>query len=191
MLSPNPAVKFTYEDYQHTPEDKRYELLDGELIMVPAPNLEHQRIGIRLGALLHGFVQERGLGEVFHAPCDVVLSNTDVVQPDLLFVSNERAHLLLGGANVLGAPDLVVEILSPSTAGRDRTLKRAPVRQVWREGILASRFRRPDGDGAAARRGCLRGGGHLRRGANDDLVHTHRFLRWLKRDFLARSVASI
>ena len=85
MLSPNPAVKFTYEDYQHTPEDKRYELLDGELIMVPAPNLEHQRIGIRLGALLHGFVQERGLGEVFHAPfhapCDVVLSNTDVVQP--------------------------------------------------------------------------------------------------------------
>ena len=136
MLSPNPAVKFTYEDYQHTPEDKRYELLDGELIMVPAPNLEHQRIGIRLGALLHGFVQERGLGEVFHAPCDVVLSNTDVVQPDLLFVSNERAHLLLGGANVLGAPDLVVEILSPSTAGRDRTLKRAlyakyGVKEYW------------------------------------------------------------
>ena len=55
----------------------------------------------------------------------MVLSDTDVVQPDLLFVSTERAHLLLGGANVLGAPDLVVEILSPSTAGRDRTLKRA------------------------------------------------------------------
>ena len=136
MLSPNPAVKFTYEDYQHTPEDKRYELLDGELIMVPAPNLGHQRIGIRLGALLHGFVQERGLGEVFHAPCDVVLSNTDVVQPDLLFVSNERAHLLLGGDNVRGAPDLVVEIFSPSTAGRDRTLKRAlyakyGVKEYW------------------------------------------------------------
>ena len=136
MLSPNPAVKFTYEDYQHTPEDKRYELLDGELIMVPAPNLKHQRIGIRLGALLHGFVQKRGLGEVFPAPCDVVLSNTDVVQPDLLFVSNERAHLLLGGASVLGAPDLVVEILSPSTAGRDRTLKRAlyakyGVKEYW------------------------------------------------------------
>ena len=136
MLSPNPAVKFTYEDYQHTPEDKRYELLDGELIMAPAPNLGHQRIGIRLGALLHSFVQERGLGEVFHAPCDVVLSSTDVVQPDLLFVSNERAHLLLGGANVLGAPDLVVEILSPSTAGRDRTLKRAlyakyGVKEYW------------------------------------------------------------
>ncbi len=136
MLSPNPAVKFTYEDYQHTPEDKRYELLDGELIVVPAPNLEHQRIDARLGVLLYTFVEQRGLGEVFFASCDVVLSNTDVVQPDLLFVSNERAHLLLGGDNVLGAPDLVVEILSPSTAGRDRTLKRAlyakhGVKEYW------------------------------------------------------------
>ena len=136
MVSPNPAIKFTYEDYQHTPEDQRFELLDGELTMVPAPNLRHQRIGTRLGALLHAFVQERDLGEVFHAPCDVVLSNTDVVQPDLLFVCEERAHLLLGGDNVLGAPDLVVEILSPSTAGRDRTLKRAlyakhGVKEYW------------------------------------------------------------
>ena len=136
MLSPNPAIKFTYEDYQHTPDDQRYELLDGELIMVPAPNLGHQRIGTQLGWRLAQFVTERGLGEVFFAPCDVVLSNTDVVQPDLLFVSHERAHLLLGGANVLGAPDLVVEILSPSTAGRDRKLKRAlyakhGVREYW------------------------------------------------------------
>ena len=136
MLSPNPAVKFTYEDYQHTPDDKRYELLDGELIMVPAPNLGHQRIGAKLGTQLYTFVEEKGLGEVFFAPCDVVLSNTDVVQPDLLFVSNERAHLLLGGDNVRGAPDLVVEILSPSTAGQDRTLKRAlyfkhGVKEYW------------------------------------------------------------
>ena len=136
MLSPNPAIKFTYQDYQHTPDDQHYELLDGELIMVPAPNLGHQRIGTQLGWRLAQFVTERGLGEVFFAPCDVVLSNTDVVQPDLLFVSHERAHLLLGGANVLGAPDLVVEILSPSTAGRDRKLKRAlyakhGVREYW------------------------------------------------------------
>ena len=66
----------------------------------------------------------------------MVLSKTDVVQPDLLFVSDERAHLLLGGDNVLGAPDLVVEILSPATAGRDRTLKRAlyarhGVKEYW------------------------------------------------------------
>ena len=125
MLSSTPAVKFTYEDYQHTPADQHYELLDGELIMALAPNLGHQRIGTQLGWRLAQFVAEKGLGEVFFAPCDVVLSNTDVVQPDLLFVSRERAHLLLGGANVLGAPDLVVEILSPATAGRDRMLKRA------------------------------------------------------------------
>ncbi len=136
MLSPNPAVKFTYEDYQHTPEDKRYELLEGALIMAPAPNLGHQRIGTRIGTRLYTFVEERGLGEVFFAPCDVVLSDADVVQPDLLFVSNERAHLLFGGANVCGAPDLVVEILSSSTAGRDRTLKRAlyakhGVKEYW------------------------------------------------------------
>ena len=136
MLSPTPTVKFTYQDYQHTPDDQRYELLDGELIMVPAPNLGHQRIGTQLGWRLAQFVTEKGRGEVFFAPCDVVLSNTDVVQPDLLFVSHERAHLLLGGDNVLGAPDLVVEILSPSTAGRDRTLKRAlyakhGVREYW------------------------------------------------------------
>ena len=66
---------------------------------------------MNLGSLLHAFVKERGLGEVLSAPCDVVLSNTDVVQPDLLFVSREREHILLGGENVLGAPDLVVEIL--------------------------------------------------------------------------------
>ena len=68
MLSPNPAVKFTYEDYRHTPEDQRYELLDGELIMAPAPNLGHQRIDTRLGALLHTFVETRNLGEVFPRP---------------------------------------------------------------------------------------------------------------------------
>ena len=124
MLNPTPAIKFTYQDYQHTPEDQHYELLDGELIMAPAPNLGHQQISVSLGARLYTFVQKQDLGKVFHAPCDVVLSNADVVQPDLLFVSHQRAHLLLGGANVLGAPDLVVEILSPSTAGRDRTLKR-------------------------------------------------------------------
>ena len=125
MVIPNPAIKFTYEDYKHTPDDKRYELLDGELIMAPAPNLGHQEVDANLGARMVLFVKDRGLGKVFHAPCDVVLSNTDVVQPDLLFVSREREHILLGGDNVQGAPDLVVEILSPSTAGRDRTVKSA------------------------------------------------------------------
>ncbi len=125
VISATPTIKRTYADYCRTPDDERYELLGGELSMVPAPSLGHQRVDTRLGALLHLFVQERGLGEVFHAPCDVVLSEVDVVQPDLLFVSNARAHILFSGANVQGAPDLVVEILSPSTAERDRTRKRA------------------------------------------------------------------
>ncbi len=125
MVAPNTATKFTYEDYKHTPDDTRYELIDGDLIMAPAPNLGHQGIDMDLGSALNAFVKERGLGKVFSAPCDVLLSNTDVVQPDLLFVSREREHILLGGVNVQGAPDLVVEILSPSTEGRDRTVKRA------------------------------------------------------------------
>ena len=136
MVSSKPVVKFTYEDYRNTPADKRYELLNGELILAPAPRLPHQRVGMALGTRLHMFVNERGLGEVFASPCDVLLSDTDVVQPDLLFVSRERSDILLGGDNIRGAPDLVIEILSPSTSGLDRTLKRRlyakhGVREYW------------------------------------------------------------
>lgn len=136
MASSTPAVKLTYDDYRNTPDDKRYELLDAELVVAPVPRLPHQRVGMRLGALFHMFVKARGLGEVFSAPCDVVLSDTDVVQPDLLFVSSEREHVLHGGDNVRGAPDVVIEILSPATAARDRTIKRAlyakhGVREYW------------------------------------------------------------
>ena len=116
-------TKFTYEDYKHTPEDKRYELLDGDLIMVPAPKVTHQRNTKKLAKLLDDFVEERELGELFIAPCDMVLSETDVVQPDILFVSKERSYIVTED-NIRGAPDLVVEVLSPSTAQRDRTLKR-------------------------------------------------------------------
>ena len=136
MATAQPVLKFTYEHYRTTPEDKRYELLDGDLLMTPAPNLKHQRVQLELAMQLGGFVKERALGEFFFAPCDVVLSNHDVVQPDLLFVSRERAHLLSGGDNVRGAPDLVVEVLSPTTADRDRGYKHAlyakhGVREYW------------------------------------------------------------
>ena len=124
MAIPNPIVKFTYEDYLNAPEDKRYELLDGELVMTPAPGERHQSISILLGSKLFQFASENSLGRVYLAPFDVVLSDVDVVQPDLLFVSNERDHIITP-ANIQGAPDLVVEILSPSTAERDKTFKRA------------------------------------------------------------------
>ena len=112
------ATRLTYQDYLSMDGDERYELIDGELIMAAAPNREHQRAIGKLGYGMYGFVAERDLGEFYYAPFDVVLSDTDVVQPDLLFVSKEREEIVTP-ANVQGAPDLVVEILSPSSARRD------------------------------------------------------------------------
>ena len=120
----NPIIKFTYEDYLNTPDDTRYELLDGELVALSSPEEFHQRVSILLGAKLVQFAVEHSLGRIYHAPFDVVLSDMDVVQPDLIFVSNERADIITP-ANIQGAPDLVVEILSPSTATRDKTFKRS------------------------------------------------------------------
>ena len=116
------AMKHTYADYLETSDDERYELLNGELIMAAAPLIAHQYILIKLVAKVETFVDERNLGTVYCAPFDVVLSDTNVVQPDLLFISNERAHIITR-ENIQGAPDLVVEILSPSTAERDRSVK--------------------------------------------------------------------
>jgi len=119
------AIKFTYTDYKNLPESEtaRYELLGGDLVMVPSPNEYHQRICGNLQFLLRAFVRETGAGSVYHAPLDVVLSSENVVQPDILFISRQRAHIITEN-NVQGAPDLVIEILSPATADRDRTYKR-------------------------------------------------------------------
>ena len=117
------AAKLTYQDYLDTPGDERYELLDGELILVASPNEDHQTASIVLAARMYSFVNENDLGRVFHAPYDVLLSASDVVQPDLLFISKEREHIRTP-ANIQGAPDLVVEILSPSSARRDWGHKR-------------------------------------------------------------------
>ncbi len=117
------TTKLTYEDYLKTSDDERLELLDGVLTLPPAPNTAHQSVQTELGWRLARFVRERDLGHVFFAPTDVVLSNTDVVQPDLLFISRERADIITP-ANIQGAPDLIVEIRSESTAERDETLKR-------------------------------------------------------------------
>lgn len=112
------AVRQTYTDYCATPDDERYELLDGNLMMVPAPNRKHQHVLLTLAAKLRDFTEEHRLGTVYVAPFDVVLSDTDVVQPDVLFISRAREHMVTDD-NVRGAPDLVIEILSPSTADRD------------------------------------------------------------------------
>ena len=124
VATAQPAVKLTYEDYCAAPADNRYELLGGELIMVPAPNIKHQTVQVKLTTRLGLFIEGRALGTLLTAPCDVFLSDSNIVQPDLLFVSREREHLLSDGEKVRGAPDLVVEILSPSTADKDRGSKR-------------------------------------------------------------------
>lgn len=115
--------KLTYEDYAKTSDDERYELLDGELVFMPSPKEIHQRILVRLGALLYTFVTENFLGSVYVAPFDVVLSDTNTLQPDILFISNERSHIITE-ANVQGGPDLAIEIISPSDPNRDRVHKR-------------------------------------------------------------------
>ena len=123
MVSPKPRTKLTYEDYAKTPDDERWELIDGELFRMPSPNVAHQRTSMRLASRMAPFVEERDLGIVLAAPMDVVLSDHDTVEPDLLFISNERMGIITR-LNIQGAPDLVVEIHSPSTAQRDLTAKR-------------------------------------------------------------------
>ena len=135
MVTQRARIKFTYEDYRSTPEDKRYQLLDGELIMTAAPRRAHQKADMEITLVLGDYVKENDLGEVYSAPFDVVFSDTDVVQPDLLFVSKERLYII-NEDNVRGAPDLVIEILSPSTASLDRNFKRAlyarhGVKEFW------------------------------------------------------------
>jgi len=135
MVTQKPKAKLTYADYAKTPDDERWELIDGELFMAPSPKEAHQRNQIRLSSRMFFFAEENDLGTVYYAPLDVVLSDTDVVQPDLLFVSKERGHIITED-NVQGAPDLVVEIRSESTARRDWTVKRElyarhGVREYW------------------------------------------------------------
>lgn len=116
-------IRLTYEDYCLLPNDgKRYEIIDGELFVSPAPIPKHQIFVSNLLYYLADFVKRRGLGRVFTAPIDVVFSQHDVVEPDLIYISKSRASILTR-ANVQGAPDLVVEVLSESTQKTDQTTK--------------------------------------------------------------------
>jgi Uma2 family endonuclease len=135
MTQPKPGTKLTVADYTNTPGHRRYQLLDGELILAPSPTTSHQRISRRILVALEIFLVASELGEVFCAPMDVVLSENDVAQPDILFVSGARNEIVTE-ANIQGAPDMVVEILSPGTIRYDRGYKlalygRHGVRECW------------------------------------------------------------
>jgi len=140
-LAHNLSRRYTYADYLHWPEDERWELIDGEAWnMSPAPTLGHQAVSMRLGYIFHGHLRERGC-QVFAAPVDVALAPAEaaddaidtVVQPDLVVVCDSEK---LRGTHVRGAPDLVVEIVSPSSVRRDERIKRdryqrAGVTEYW------------------------------------------------------------
>ena len=119
------GVKLTYDDYVLFPDDgKRHELIDGEHFVTPSPNTKHQTIVINLAGMIWQYLQRQPIGRVFAAPFDVVFSDFDVVEPDLLYVSTKRAADVLTAKHVRGAPDLVVEIGSKGTRKRDETIKR-------------------------------------------------------------------
>ncbi|MEW6238350.1 MAG: Uma2 family endonuclease [Candidatus Omnitrophota bacterium] len=125
MAGPTPiasSIQFTYEDYLHFSDDKRYEIIEGEVYMVPSPLTYHQRIALNLSMATNDYVVRNCFGEVFISPLDVVLSDIDVVQPDIFFISNENLRIITE-KNIQGAPDLVVEILSPSSDYKDKVLK--------------------------------------------------------------------
>lgn len=117
------STKFTYEDLQHFPPDRnRYEIVDGDLHVTPSPNTLHQRIVRNLLVALDHHVRTHKLGEVFVAPYDVVFGEATVLEPDVLFVSKARAHIIRE-KNLSGPPDLVVEVLSVSSERLDREIK--------------------------------------------------------------------
>src|SRR4029453_8617864 len=130
----SPGVKLTYDDFLLFPDDgQRHELIDGEHYVTPSPIPRHQRISGNLYWLLGLFLEEHPVGEVFYAPVDVVLSQFDVVVPDLLYMSHEHARQVMTQANVRGTPELVIEIGSPGTSKRDETIK---LKLYERTGVL-------------------------------------------------------
>jgi len=133
-MSVHPATPWTYEDYVDFPDDgKRYEILDGEVHVTPAANTRHQDIVLWIAVQLHQHVHAHGGGRVFVAPYDVVLSQTDVVEPDVLFVADADAHRITK-ANLQGPPTLAVEVLSDPRHDRVRKrhlYARFGVKEYW------------------------------------------------------------
>lgn len=127
---------WNYESYANIPPDgKRYEVIDGELFVSPAPSSFHQTLSRRVQFALYEHIELAGRGHIFDAPIDVILSDIHIVQPDLaLVLKNSMAKVVDRG--IEGPPDLIVEILSPSTAKVDRSTKRSlyaasGVREYW------------------------------------------------------------
>lgn len=131
------AKRLTYEEYARlTPPDSSiYELHDGQIIKMPTPTPKHQLFSTNLVTEINIFIRPQKLGRVIAAPMDTVFTPNDVLQPDILFLSTDNLHLI-GDKKIEGAPDLVVEILSPSNHAKEMAYKKmiyelAGVREYW------------------------------------------------------------
>lgn len=136
MSEPTATRKWTYQDYLALPDDgKQHQIVGGEHFVTAAPRLRHQAVLGNLHLALANHVRAEGSGSVLFAPVDFVLTDFDVVQPDLIFIAAERQGIV-GETHVPAAPDLAVEVFSPSTRKLDLELKRAlyerhRVREYW------------------------------------------------------------
>lgn len=129
------AKRWTYEEYYRLDDDQRYEIIDGNLLMAPAPDTWHQDWSRELSMLVVTHVKRHKLGKVFIAPMDVVLDEENTVQPDLVFVATANLDIIQRRA-IFGTPDLLVELISPSSVRRDRYDKkdlyaRFGVKEYW------------------------------------------------------------
>jgi Uma2 family endonuclease len=121
-VATRPERQITYDDYVTFPDEPRLEIIEGEAYVVPGSNTRHQEVAGRFFLRLGMFVEKNGGGKVFIPPFDVVLSDIDVVQPDIIFIADDVMDVLTD-LNVRGTPSWVVEVLSPSHPERDRKLK--------------------------------------------------------------------
>lgn len=113
---PSPGLKLTYDDFLLFPDDGlRHELIDGEHYVTPSPNATHHTVSMNLILIIGAWLKQHPIGRLFHAPFDVLFSHFDVVEPDLLYLSNARAAEALTPQHVRGVPELVIEIGSPGT----------------------------------------------------------------------------
>jgi Uma2 family endonuclease len=132
-----PGLKLTYDDFVLFSDDgKRHEIIDGEHYVTPSPKYRHQIILGNLYLLIASWLETRPIGRVILSPFDVLMSEFDIVEPDLLYLSNERAATVITEKHARGIPELVVEIASPGTRRRDdgikrRLYERAGVTEYW------------------------------------------------------------
>ncbi len=126
---------YTYQDYEKLPEGAPYQLIGGQLIKTPSLVPYHQDIVRKISIKLSSFIEEKRIGKIYISPLDVCFSDTEIYQPDIIFISKERLHII-GEKNIEGPPDLIIEILSPATAYYDLRVKKdtyekTGVKEYW------------------------------------------------------------